>query len=60
MLEAGYRYHALRGASLQSPDVIANAALYLNSDLASAVTGVALPVDAGHGVLGRYNHDPVR
>ena len=39
--------------------MIANAALYLNSDLAAAVTGVTLPVDAGHLVLPGYNHAPV-
>ncbi len=30
------------------PQVIADTALYLNSDLAAKVTGVTIPVDAGH------------
>jgi len=33
------------------PQVIADTALYLNSDLAAKVTGVTIPVDAGHLIL---------
>lgn len=36
-----------------------DAALWLNSDLASAVTGISVPVDAGHLLLPGYNPDPV-
>jgi hypothetical protein len=39
--------------------VIANAALYLNPDLAAAVTGITLPVDARHLLLPGFNPVPV-
>ena len=39
------------------PQVIA---LYLNSDLAVKVTGVTIPVDAGHLILTGVNPQPVR
>ncbi|WP_029429836.1 mycofactocin-coupled SDR family oxidoreductase [Blastococcus sp. URHD0036] len=60
MIEGGYHYGALKGTTFLPPEVIANAALYLNSDLAAAVTGVTLPVDAGHLVLPGVNGAPVR
>ena len=60
MLEAGYAFHALKGAGFLSPQRIADAALWLNSDLASAVTGISVPVDAGHLLLPGYNPDPVK
>jgi SDR family mycofactocin-dependent oxidoreductase len=60
MLAAGYHFHALKGHGFLSPQRIADAALYLNSDLASAVTGATLPVDAGHLLLPGMNATPVR
>lgn len=42
------------------PEVIANTALYVNLDLASAVTGVTIPVDAGHMILPGINHAPMK
>ncbi len=60
MLEAGYAFHALKGAGFLSPQRIADAALWLNSELASAVTGISVPVDAGHLLLPGYNPDPVK
>jgi SDR family mycofactocin-dependent oxidoreductase len=51
-------FHALKGAGILPPEVIANAALFLNSDMASAITGVVLPVDAGHGILPGFNLAP--
>ena len=60
MMEAGYRYHALKGMSWLPPEAIADAALFLNSRGASAITGVAVPVDAGHLLLPGQNPDPVR
>jgi NAD(P)-dependent dehydrogenase (short-subunit alcohol dehydrogenase family) len=59
MLEGGYHFHALKGATLLPPEVVADAAVFLNSDLARAVTGVAMPVDAGHMILTGHNHNPV-
>jgi SDR family mycofactocin-dependent oxidoreductase len=58
MLEGGYHYHALKGATFMSPQVIADTALYLNSDLAASVTGVTIPVDAGHLLLAGMNLTP--
>lgn len=60
MLDAGYAFHALKGNGFLSPQRIADTALYLNSDLASSVTGVAIPVDAGHLLLPGYNANPIK
>ncbi|KQS60117.1 oxidoreductase [Geodermatophilus sp. Leaf369] len=60
MLEGGYHFHALKGMTFLSPGVIANTALYLNSELAAAVTGVTIPVDAGHMLLTGFNQAPVK
>jgi SDR family mycofactocin-dependent oxidoreductase len=60
LIEGGYSFHALKGHTLMPPEVIANAALFLNSDLASSITGVALPVDAGHMILPGMNLSPVK
>lgn len=60
MLEGGYHFHALKGMTFLPPEVIANTALYLNSELAAAVTGVTIPVDAGHMLLTGFNQAPVR
>jgi SDR family mycofactocin-dependent oxidoreductase len=51
LVNAGRSYHALKDAGALSPQVIADAALWLVSDKAAAVTGVAVPVDAGHLLL---------
>lgn len=60
MLEAGYHFNALKGQGWLDPQRMADAALFLNSELASAITGVALPVDAGHLLLPGFNHAPAR
>lgn len=60
MLEGGYAFHALKGNTFMPPEAIANTALYLNSGLAASVTGVTIPVDAGHMLLTGVNQDPVR
>jgi SDR family mycofactocin-dependent oxidoreductase len=60
LVEGGYHFHALKGRSFLPPQVIADTALYLNSDLAAAVTGVTIPVDAGHMLLTGVNPAPVR
>jgi NAD(P)-dependent dehydrogenase (short-subunit alcohol dehydrogenase family) len=52
----GRHFHALKGVSWLEPEVIANAALFLNSHLAETITGAALPVDAGHLLLTGFNH----
>jgi SDR family mycofactocin-dependent oxidoreductase len=60
MLEGGYHFAALKETSFMDPQVIADTALYLNSDLAAKVTGVTIPVDAGHLILTGVNNNPVR
>jgi SDR family mycofactocin-dependent oxidoreductase len=60
MLEAGYHFHALKGQGFLNPQRIADAALFLNSELASSVTGVTLPVDAGHLLIPGVNMNPVK
>jgi SDR family mycofactocin-dependent oxidoreductase len=60
MIEGGYSFHALEGTTFMSPQVIADTALYPNSDLAAEVTGVTIPVDAGHMILPGSNTAPVR
>ena len=55
MAEAGHHYTLLKGASFLDPQVVADTALYLNSDLAATVTGVTIPVDAGHLTLSGFN-----
>lgn len=59
LIAGGRGFGALKGTTFLPPEVIANAALYLNSDLAAAVTGVTLPVDAGHMLLTGINLNPV-
>ena len=60
LIEGGYSFHALKGTTFMSPQVIADTALYLNSDLAAKVTGVTIPVDAGHMILPGVNTKPVK
>ena len=45
---AGNSFHPMKQFSVLDPQVIANAALWLASPLSEAVTGTAIPVDAGH------------
>lgn len=59
LIPMGYSFHALKGRTFMPPQVIADAVVFLNSALAEAVTGVALPVDAGHLILPGFNHEPV-
>ncbi len=60
LIAGGYSFHALKGTTFMPPEVIANTALYLNSDLAATVTGVTIPVDAGHMLLTGVNQEPVQ
>jgi SDR family mycofactocin-dependent oxidoreductase len=60
LIEGGYHFAALAGTSFMDPQVIADTALYLNSDLAAKVTGVTIPVDAGHLILTGVNNTPVK
>ena len=60
LIAGGYSFHALKGVSFMDPQVIADGALFLNSHLASHITGVALPIDAGHLALPGVKLNPVR
>jgi SDR family mycofactocin-dependent oxidoreductase len=59
LIAAGRRYGALKGTTFMSGDTIAKAALFLNSDLASTITGISLPVEAGHLLMAGVNAAPV-
>jgi SDR family mycofactocin-dependent oxidoreductase len=50
---------ALAGRAALDPSTVSKAVLFLASDLASDITGQALPVDGGHTVLNGYNPAPV-
>ena len=54
MRQAGYSFNALP-TPMQEPDATAKVALFLNSHLASYVTGQHFFVDSGHSVLPRTN-----
>ncbi|MGV9867504.1 mycofactocin-coupled SDR family oxidoreductase [Rhodococcus koreensis] len=56
----GHHFTALKGVTAMEPSRMADTALYLNSALAARVTGVVIPVDAGHMLLSGHNHNPVR
>lgn len=58
VLNAGRRYGALRATTFMEPEVIAEAALFLSSPAASHITGVTLPVDAGHLLIPGVNTAP--
>ncbi len=59
-LESVRHYNLLNDRSMLPPEAISNAVLWLASDEAEHVTGVALPVDAGHGILPGHNPNPTR
>jgi SDR family mycofactocin-dependent oxidoreductase len=54
-----HSWSALAGRGALSPAAISKAVLWLASDDAADVTGVALPVDGGHMILPGINSDPV-
>jgi SDR family mycofactocin-dependent oxidoreductase len=58
LMAAGRSYGILKGSGFLDPQVIANAAAFLNSSMASNVTGVTLPVDSGHLAMAGINMDP--
>jgi enoyl-[acyl-carrier-protein] reductase (NADH) len=60
MMEGGYHFAALKGTTFMPPQVIADTALYFNSSPAASVTGVTIPVDAGHLILTGIKPTPVR
>lgn len=59
LVRYGHEFTNMKGVSLLEPLDIADTAVYLNSRLARHVTGVVVPVDAGHLLVSRVNRDPV-
>jgi SDR family mycofactocin-dependent oxidoreductase len=57
---AAYNWSVLARRGLLKPSTISKAVLWLASDDAADVTGVALPIDGGHAILPGINPDPVR
>jgi SDR family mycofactocin-dependent oxidoreductase len=58
-LAATRNWHALRARPAMNPSVVADAMIWLASDEAQHITGIELPVDAGHLILPGFNHDVV-
>lgn len=58
LLTGGHSFTALKGVGFMDPEVIANGALFLNSALGATVTGISLPIDAGHLAMAGINMDP--
>lgn len=58
-VEATRHWHALRGRAALPAAAVADAALWLASDEARHISGVEIPVDAGHCILPGYNTQPV-
>ncbi|WP_067904719.1 mycofactocin-coupled SDR family oxidoreductase [Nocardia vaccinii] len=58
LIHAGHSYHVLKGFGPLDPQVVADAALWLVSDGAAAVTGTAVPIEAGHLLLTGVNPKP--
>jgi SDR family mycofactocin-dependent oxidoreductase len=56
-IEATKHWHILPGRPGLPPRSIANAVCWLASDEAQYITGIELPVDAGHLLLEGFNHD---
>lgn len=59
-VDASHNWTALRNQSALSPMDIADAMIWFASDESRHVTGVELPVDAGHLILAGYNHNPAK
>jgi SDR family mycofactocin-dependent oxidoreductase len=58
--EASRHFGVLAGRTALTSQPVSDAVLFLASDEAKEITGVALPVDAGHLVLQGYNPAPTR
>lgn len=58
-IQATKHWHLLPGRPGLPPSAIADAVVWLSSDEARYITGVELPVDAGHLQLQGFNHEVV-
>jgi SDR family mycofactocin-dependent oxidoreductase len=59
IIEATRAWHALRGRPSLPASAIADAVIWLASDESQHVTGIELPIDAGHSILPGMNMDPI-
>jgi len=57
-IEASKHWSALKGRSVIKPSAVSNAVVWLSSDETADMTGLVVPVDAGHMVLPAYNPAP--
>ena len=58
-LAATRQWHILRNRPALPPETVAGAISWLCGDAAAHLTGVELPIDAGHLVLPGFNHRPI-
>jgi NAD(P)-dependent dehydrogenase (short-subunit alcohol dehydrogenase family) len=59
LTQAGRHYANLKGRGPLQPVEVAKSAAFLLSEEAAHLTGVVIPVDAGHTILPRVNQNPV-
>ncbi len=59
LIQGGRYFHKLKGVSVIDPQAIADAALFLNSEMAANVTGISIPVEAGHLLIRGVNDNPI-
>jgi SDR family mycofactocin-dependent oxidoreductase len=52
-------WSVLKGRTLLPPAAVSNTILWLVSDGGEHITGLAIPVDAGHMALPGFNHEPI-
>lgn len=57
---AAHNWSVLAGRGLLAPSSVSQAVVWLTSDDARDITGVALPIDGGHAILPGSDPDPVR
>jgi SDR family mycofactocin-dependent oxidoreductase len=58
-IQGASHWAILRGRNVIAPESVSKAALWLASDDSADITGITVPVDAGHGILPGYNGDPI-
>jgi SDR family mycofactocin-dependent oxidoreductase len=59
-IESVRHFHLLHGRSMLPPEAVSRGILWLVSDDAADVTGVALPIDAGHLAMDGFNPNPTK
>jgi len=59
LVQAARHYAILRGNRGIDPEQVSKTVAFLLSEEASILTGVVMPVDAGHSIMNRVNQSPV-